>query len=344
MSRRIYKFLFLFGLLRAVIYAQQPLESALNSLAADLENNLYLEQFQQRPVPIFFHRFIYLEDGLEATSDLSSHIAEQMAKRLALSPNFHVISKRQIKEMVHTRDWKLETLTPSIPENLGAMLGAQAVCMGQLQTSGDQIKISATIRSVKTGSVISDASTLFTLDKISPQLSVYTENHEDVNFQDLVDFSPIEQEKIQISLFVNQAPDNEYRIGDELKVYVKTDFSCYIKVMYRDSEGEDLILFPHLDSDNPFIRAGQIVEIPPEGKYRIVASPPLGTECLKVFASTHPFGEFEEETIQVATIRERGMRIEDNTGQDQTAARNPAAPIQQKSAYGEETITIRVVE
>lgn len=341
MMRLAYHHLILCGLL---IFSQtqgQTIDESVSQIASDLDNNLYLDAGQPVPVVILIHRFTVMEDGLETTSDLSTHIARQLGQQLEQSPNFHVISSNKARNMVRSRDWKLEASSPSEPENLGSMMGAHAVCMGTVETAGERIKISALIKTVKANAVISDASTFMGMDALPERLAANTENHDAVDFTDLVDYSPDNHDKINLDVFVNHAPDNEYRTGEELQIYIQTDRSCYIKVLYRDSEGDDLILFPRLSSDPSYFQAGQVYEIPPADQYRIVASEPFGTECLKVFASTQPFGEIEKELLQVAYIRARGMRIEDNTSVEPAAQTKSAQP---GAAYGEKAVTIRVVD
>lgn len=85
------------------------------------------------------------------------------------------------------------------------------------------------------------------------------------------------------------------------------------------------MLFPRRETDNDFIKANITYVIPPDNSYKIVAVEPYGTECLKVFASTRPFGDIR--SVNVEMIRERGMKIEEN---------------EVPPAYGEKSLTIRV--
>jgi len=307
----------------------KQIEIKLAQLVGDLENNMIIDTSLPIKLKLVVRGFTYDQDGMEATSAFSDYLVEKVEVLLEKSKQFNVLPHLEVKDMVHSRDWKVEEVSPTLPENLGAVAGADAILIGKFEDFDTKIKISALVRNVRSREVISDASVLIPKEAVPAAIAVFSENYGEVSFADLAD-EPEDTldmvfEDIHLEVFVDHSVDNQYKVGENMKIYIKADKDCYIRVLYRDTQGEDLMLFPRREADNDFIEANQTYVIPPDNTYKIVAVEPYGTECLKVFASTRPFGDIQ--SVSVETIRERGMRIEDD---------------QSPPAYGEKSVTIRV--
>lgn len=307
----------------------KQIEIKLAQLVGDIDNNLIIDTRLPVKLKLIVRGFTYDQDGLEATSAFSEYLVEKVEAMLKGAKQFHVLPRSAVKDMVHSRDWKIEEVSPVLPENLGALAGADAILIGKFEDFNKKIKISALIRDVKSREVISDASVLIPKEAVPAAIAVFSENYGEVSFADLTD-EPEDTldmvfEDIHLEVFVDHSVDNQYKVGESMKIYIKADKDCYIRVLYRDTEGENLMLFPRRETDNDFIKANQTYVIPPDNSYKIVAVEPYGTECLKVFASSRPFGSIQ--SVAVETIRERGMRIEED---------------QPTPAYGEKNVTIRV--
>jgi len=307
----------------------KQVEIKLAQLVNDLENNLIIDTSLPTKLKLIVRGFSYDQDGLEATSAFSEYLAEKVEALLKKANQFNVLPRSEVKEMVLSRDWKVEEASPALPENLGAVAGADAILIGKFEDFNTKIKISALLRDVRSREIISDASVLIPKEAVPAAIAVFSENYGEVSFADLVD-EPEDTldmvfEDIHLEVFVDHSVDNQYKVGENMKIYIKANTDCYIRVLYRDTQGEDLMLFPRRETDNDFIKANQTYIIPPDNSYKIVAVEPYGTECLKVFASSRPFGDMR--SVDVETIRERGMQIEEN---------------QSPPAYGEKSLTIRV--
>ena len=87
-----------------------------------------------------------------------------------------------------------------------------------------------------------------------------------------------------------------YRKGDELRLYVRSERNCYIKIFSTAPDGETRLIFPnkywleyHSPTEN-FIRAGDRTPIPYESSFELrVTGSPYGTEVFTLVASTRPF-------------------------------------------------------
>jgi hypothetical protein len=298
----------------------------LGLMLRDLESNFEMSKSIQGYNTLYVHGFLYDENGVKASAAFGDFLSMEAGKWLSQnSKTFHVISRDQIKGIIQSRDWQVEPVSPSTPENIGAIAGAEYVLSGVYLERELKIKLMVYITDVKKRQIMADASVILDKSQIPSDLGIYSDNHDKLPLNDLYETKIVGVDSIGLEVFVNHAADAEYRLGDTLKVFVRADRDCYVRILYRDSRGSDLDLFPASSTDDNFIKAGRVYTFPPDDTYHIVAVEPYGTECLKVFAGTDPrmLRVFKDGT----TTQARGMKILRD---------------KQNGAYGEKTMTIRV--
>ena len=83
--------------------------------------------------------------------------------------------------------------------------------------------------------------------------------------------------------------DDTYRVGDTLKLFVKTNRDAFITVVDVGTSGKVVVLFPNKHASDNRIGADKVLEIPgPKAPYDIRVSGPAGQELIKVIATTRP--------------------------------------------------------
>ena len=107
----------------------------------------------------------------------------------------------------------------------------------------------------------------------------------------------------------------EYKKGEKVRIYAKSNKPFYGRVIYRDAGGATLQLLPNPDRKESYFN-GRVVHEIPSGKdqFDLEVTPPLGEENVIVYASTTPLGEIELDTqgavYQVKTqIRNIGRQM-----------------------------------
>ena len=122
----------------------------------------------------------------------------------------------------------------------------------------------------------------------------------------------LDPQEIMFNLFVSvdKGPGAVYEDGDPMTIRVSAETDCYIAAVNVDSSDRWGVLFPnHLNTDN-FLRAGELIQIPPEGETRYdlgIQGPNFGMEKIKVFASTTPFDP-EDLLPQASANSEAGVK------------------------------------
>lgn len=83
--------------------------------------------------------------------------------------------------------------------------------------------------------------------------------------------------------------DNVYGIGENVRLFVRTNKDAYITIFNVGPSGQVTLLFPNAYQIDNRIKGGATLEVPGPGTgAEIKVQPPVGTELIKVIASTKP--------------------------------------------------------
>lgn len=314
----------------------QPIkpEQKLQELVASMESQLTAGKSQPAKLKLVVMGFRYLQDGLPTTSPFGDFLTSRIEKILASSTLFELIPHRSVNAIIQTQNWQADGLTPVLPENLGLLAGADVLLNGRFEVQDNFVKLNTYLYGIQNRTNLAEATTSLEKAAIPADLELFAENWETVSFADLSDVEIDSLEKIELEVFLNHPLDNTYRGGDEIKIFVKPKKTCHVRVLHRDTQGKDTVLFPRKTNTQKgakttqtqdVVKANQTLVIPPDKSFKIVAVKPHGTERLKVMASTRPFGNIRE--LDVKRLRAAGTRIDD-----------PNEP----PAYGEKSVIIRI--
>jgi uncharacterized protein DUF4384 len=100
-------------------------------------------------------------------------------------------------------------------------------------------------------------------------------------------------------------PDLVYRVGQQLKVYVRPRQTSYITVLNIGSSGKVAVIFPNFYQQNAKVHAGQTIAIPAEtAAWSIDVAGPPGVEIIKIIAT--------RERLDLAELRRLGEASADS--------------------------------
>ena len=89
-------------------------------------------------------------------------------------------------------------------------------------------------------------------------------------------------------------PDYTYASGEDVRVFIETNKDAYVTLLNVDPAGRTTVLFPNEHQRDNFVAANRTLRVPePAATFRIVVGGDVGTELLKVIASTEPRSLFE---------------------------------------------------
>jgi len=107
-------------------------------------------------------------------------------------------------------------------------------------------------------------------------------------------FLPQESRKVQpeellkVQLAVNR-PSLAYTEDDTLRISITANKNCYLRLIYSDANGKDIIIFPNYQHRDDQVKGGVVHSVPT----KFLVTPPFGKEMLHAFVSSEKFSGFE---------------------------------------------------
>ncbi|MBK7141111.1 MAG: DUF4384 domain-containing protein [bacterium] len=94
---------------------------------------------------------------------------------------------------------------------------------------------------------------------------------------------------LDADIWVNRS-DNEYFIGDNIKMHYRLNQDAYVAIVSIDSRGRVNLLYPTSPTDNPWRRGGISYTLPAaEDEFDLVVDGPEGSETIQIIASRERF-------------------------------------------------------
>jgi hypothetical protein len=108
--------------------------------------------------------------------------------------------------------------------------------------------------------------------------------------------------------------NNTYSVGEQVRLFIQASKDSYVTVINVGASGRTTVLFPNQFQTDNLVRANTVVEVPdPSSNAKITVSEPVGTELIKVIASTEPITLFEATQLAQAgafrTVRAKPSRV-----------------------------------
>ena len=101
------------------------------------------------------------------------------------------------------------------------------------------------------------------------------------------------EEPLAVLAWVDR-PDSAYARGERVRMFVETSKDAYVTILNVDPAGETTVLFPNRYQSDNKVPASRPREIPTPGSgSQVVVGGTVGTELLKVIASTEPVPLFK---------------------------------------------------
>ena len=101
-----------------------------------------------------------------------------------------------------------------------------------------------------------------------------------------------------------------YQDGEKMTVYMKATRDCHVRLLYRTSDGANLLLYPNRWGQDDRLKANKAYSVPgKQAAFDFVVQAPFGAEILKVVASTRPMQALEgREASGAIVLTEASLR------------------------------------
>ncbi|MCX7845924.1 MAG: DUF4384 domain-containing protein, partial [Dictyoglomaceae bacterium] len=109
---------------------------------------------------------------------------------------------------------------------------------------------------------------------------------------------PNPETKLQLDLWLNKPEGSVYRVGEELKIFVRANDDVYLYIFDLTPDGDFKLIFPNMYSGNNFIRKDQTYTFPDKPVYSFKVSPPVGKEFIVGIISKKPLNLFPGKRLE----------------------------------------------
>ena len=145
---------------------------------------------------------------------------------------------------------------------------------------------------------------------------------------------PSGADSLEVVAWVDR-PDSTYARGERVRMFVQTTRDAYVTVLNVDPAGVTTVLLPNEYQSDNLVRANRAIEVPaPDSGSQVVVSGPVGTELIKVIASTEPIPLFEARQLSEAgrfrTVRTKAA----GTARSLTVTMNETPDVPKAAAPG----------
>lgn len=96
------------------------------------------------------------------------------------------------------------------------------------------------------------------------------------------------EELLKVQLAVNR-PSLAYTEDDTLRISITANKNCYLRLIYSDANGKDIIIFPNYQHRDDQVKGGVVHSVPT----KFLVTPPFGKEMLHAFVSSEKFSGFD---------------------------------------------------
>jgi TolB-like protein len=247
--------------------------------------------------------------NLRFSSPFLFYFQEKVISNLDNSEIFKIIKGNELSQLIRTRSLDVSEKTiPDSPEGIKFCTNAHGILTGEYREDENTVFVDLKVIENNSLSALSTASVSITKKNIPSGLPVLPENYNKIkNSVSLIADNATTDSPLKVKLWLDRLDGGVYRVGESVKVYVWANKECYIKLVYHDVAGNDLLIFPNTHSKTNRINSNRVYEIPGKGdSFDFDVVPPCGIEMLKLFASTKPLshenGEILESGIKQLSI------------------------------------------
>ena len=186
---------------------------------------------------------------------------------------------------------------PKEPSTLAKRSQADLVLHGSQTATASGVQIRLALSEGSEAQPLATANAVFAPDQIPTDHPAQANNIDEVtkNQRVLSQLGEKTSGHLQLDLWTDRGGSSAtYYEGDEIRVILRANQTCYLRLFYLDASGNTIQLFPNSRESSDQLQANQEMEIPSAGAgYKFAVQPPFGTEQLVAIASILPIPETE---------------------------------------------------
>ncbi len=227
------------------------------------------------------------------SSEFTAYLKEKIENEMGKITNMKVIGSKDISTYLNSHGIKFD----GTAQGLAAIANADATITGNYWDMDKDMEIKTQIIARGTGQALGSANIKIPKSYIPESISFKPDNFSQIQTDLALLQDNTSNDKLKIVVWTDKGDGGVYRDKERMIVYLKSNADCYIKLVYHDAGGNNILIFPNKHSDkNIQIKANTVYSIGGDeetARFKFEIGPPFGTELIKAFASTKPIPDMD---------------------------------------------------
>ncbi|MBN1699264.1 MAG: DUF4384 domain-containing protein [Spirochaetales bacterium] len=269
---------------------------------------------------ICFDTFTYGDKKIG--SDFSRYLENRLASAIQKTSQLTLFARNDIEKILETQELNLSDLTDekNMPK-IGALENVRGLLSGRFYDAGEHVELFLDLVDIETGTYFGNTSCHLEKKEIPKSVSLLPDNYDlaiDM-IEQLDNIGESGDNKLRVKAWSRRGDGGTFSVGEDLIVHFYANADCYIKIYHINVEGDVKLIFPNeFHSDNR-ISKDTVYSIPDDSYgFSFELTQPIGTEFIKVVASTEQFGDIEESFRSLglgsSNIVSRGLTVKQKKG------------------------------
>ena len=258
--------------LRRALAGRKGLDGPIATAALDLGGNL------PRGIRVLMDRVTYADTPF--CGSLSAFLEQALAAELVTCGQVRIVDKAAGREAIRAGGMELD---------LAGTLGSQAVVRGTCFELGAEVQVNLRATSASGEEL---AATTFKVPAgllRASGLKLVPDNYLEARKALEICDARVQASRLQVKLALDRGDGGIYRRGEKLHLFLKANMDCYVKVLYHQVDGSNVVVFPNPYHPDPRLRKDALCQVPPDdGSFDLEVMAPFGVEMVKVLACTEP--------------------------------------------------------
>jgi hypothetical protein len=308
--------------LRRILADRKDLESFVATAALDLGAHL------PRGIRVLMDRITYGDTPF--CGSLSAFLEQALAGELVTFGQVKMIDKAAGREAIREA---------GVDQDLAETLRSQAVVRGTCFGLGDEVQLNLRI-AASTGEELAATTLRVPVALVRKAgLQLAPENLEEASQALEICAARVEASKLRVKLALDRGDGGIYRRGEKLHLFLKASMDCYVKLVYHQVDGTNVVIFPNRFHPDARIQKGVLYQVPPDdNSFDLEVDAPFGAELVKVVAATVPL------ELAVAAPDANGLRAVQEDLASLVGRTRGIALKQAQVQYCEDTVVVNTLE
>jgi hypothetical protein len=173
--------------------------------------------------------------------------------------------------------------------DLAQTLRSQAVVRGTCFALGEDVQVNLRVTAAD-GEELAATTVLVPAASIRQAgLKLVPDNFEEAGKALEICNAQVQASRLKVKLALDRGEGGIYRNGEHLYLFLKANLDCYVKVLYHQVDGSNVVLFPNAYHPDARVQKDRLYQIPPDdNSFDLEVTEPFGVEMVKVLACTDP--------------------------------------------------------